>query len=252
MTKLPKELIDKIILYLDFRQVIFLGDHLIQKKAYESLEFPRDFEINISGDLNVLKLLYYNNIHVKDEYSIFHRVWKYPEVSELTCSINYKYEYSRWYIIFYIAAINGHLEVVKWLSNIHKYDNKFILSSVAKRGHLQLVKWLYNNIGVCKQDITAMYKAARNGHLEVVKWLYHTGSQTTYTIVGSSVYSGNSKLVEWVLKDMDHQDCTNIYPRDKCTEEILSLLKKYPNRECHSASCVHVTDAFIDVVRYGR
>lgn len=49
--------------------------------------------------------------------------------------------------VFYIACMNGQLDVSKWLLKIHPrlYQNvniNYIFRVVAKNGHLDMVKWL--------------------------------------------------------------------------------------------------------------
>ena len=43
------------------------------------------------------------------------------------------------------AAENGHLEVVKWLSENRKECTEYAMDSAAKNGHLEVVKWLSEN-----------------------------------------------------------------------------------------------------------
>ena len=69
------------------------------------------------------------------------------------------------------AAMNGHLDVVKWLHENRKEGCTInAMDWGAKFGHLDIVIWLHDNrTEGCTTN--AMDWAGGYGHLEVVKWL---------------------------------------------------------------------------------
>ncbi|KAG1682407.1 hypothetical protein DVH05_021030, partial [Phytophthora capsici] len=81
---------------------------------------------------------------------------------------------THWGDVANIAAKNGHVHILQWLSEIHAdrcdWDVN-ILDCAAASGHLSVVKWLH----VHRQDgctTRAMDCAAEGGHLPIVKWLH--------------------------------------------------------------------------------
>ncbi|KAG1693007.1 hypothetical protein DVH05_024043 [Phytophthora capsici] len=88
---------------------------------------------------------------------------------------------SHWGDVAIIAAQQGHLDILQWLSEFHadRCDWDDVLEYAAAFGHLPVVKWLHTN----RQDkctTKAMDKAAR-GHLDVVvqqpiRGMYHGGN----------------------------------------------------------------------------
>ncbi len=71
------------------------------------------------------------------------------------------------------ASLNGHLETLKWLRD-HGFElNKFSCSNAAINGHLEILQWIMDNGG--EWDNEAYYYAKNNGHLEVLKWIKEKG-----------------------------------------------------------------------------
>ena len=83
---------------------------------------------------------------------------------------DYKCDYA-----LYVAILNGHLDVVKYLiekcNHIPVKSNE-MLKTVCKKGNLQLLKYLIEN---CKIKFTShknvIFLTAKYGHLDVIKYL---------------------------------------------------------------------------------
>ena len=76
----------------------------------------------------------------------------------------------------YLAADNGHLDVVKYLVELGA-DNEYALKLVARDGHLDIVKYLVEQgADIHARDEDALRSAAMNGHLDVVKYLVELGA----------------------------------------------------------------------------
>ena len=118
--KLPLELLEEIVLLMDFKKVVEL--------------FPK----------------------------IAHHVYD-PEEYINNLSSGYTREAKR--NVMDLAAMNGHLEVVKWLHhNRTEGCTKCAMHYAARNGYLQIVKWLHlNRTEGCTYD--AMDYAAKNGHI---------------------------------------------------------------------------------------
>lgn len=71
------------------------------------------------------------------------------------------------------AAMNGHLDVVKWLhSNRSEGCSLFIMHYAGEHGHLDVVKWLHERLGADAEGIDgALQGAHRNGHRDIVAYL---------------------------------------------------------------------------------
>lgn len=72
------------------------------------------------------------------------------------------------------AALNGHLETIKWLSaNTMFAPSKHAIMWASEYNHLDVVMWLYKNYKWPRAEIAeAMEVAATYGNLEILKWLY--------------------------------------------------------------------------------
>src|SRR6476661_2624364 len=97
------------------------------------------------------------------------------------------------------AAMNGHLNVIKWLHENKKEGcTTRAMDWAADHGHLEIVKWLHENR---KEGCTtgAMDRAATNSHLEVVKWLHENRKEgcTTWAIDCAAV-NGHLEIVKWL------------------------------------------------------
>ena len=116
------------------------------------------------------------------------------------------------------AAMSGNIELVKWLMDAERGDdrvrlNQHTLEIAAESGNLELVKWLMRFWPhVPSHNITSF--AARSGNLELVKWLmdaekrglelkhYEYDERT----LKNAVKSGNLELVKWLMRVWPYSD----------------------------------------------
>jgi len=66
------------------------------------------------------------------------------------------------------AALNGHLEVVKYLRTVSIEWDSDTCAFAAMNGHFKLLKWVRAN--QCPWDARTCSLAASNGHLNLLKW----------------------------------------------------------------------------------
>ena len=98
-----------------------------------------------------------------------------------------------------LAAENGHLEVVKWLSENRKEGcTTDAMDRAARNGYFEVVKWLSKNR---KEGCTsnAIDWAAEKGHLEVVKWLSENRKEgCSQQAMDWAVGDGHLEIVKWL------------------------------------------------------
>ena len=116
-----------------------------------------------------------------------------------------------------LAAVNGHLKVVKWLvengCNIHQKteDKNNVLTLAARHGHLEVVQWFVENgcniHHVNDENNNALTLAARYRHFEVVQWLFENGcnihqvndkNENAQTFAANH---GNLEFIQWLFKN---------------------------------------------------
>jgi len=85
------------------------------------------------------------------------------------------------------AALNGHLDVIKWLCENRTEGCTFrAMDYAALNGHLDVIKWLCENrTEGC--TFRAMDYATKNGHPDVIKWLHENRGGYTYRAMGQTV-----------------------------------------------------------------
>ncbi|TMW66058.1 hypothetical protein Poli38472_003823 [Pythium oligandrum] len=134
------------------------------------------------------------------------------------------------------AVVNGHLDVVKWLTThrqiacgayaleraaasgnldilrwIHEQKNgdwtTDVMDAAASKGNLEMVKWLdAHRTEGCTH--AAMDRASANGHLQVIQWLHRNRSEgCTLEAMDSAAASGHLEVVRW-LHDHRLEGCT--------------------------------------------
>jgi len=100
-----------------------------------------------------------------------------------------------------LAAANGHLEIVKWLTLENKQEptatalNNSALSWAANNGHFEIVKWLVTELDQ-KIEINALKSHAvcnafLNKHFEIVKYLIKKDSKNP------TLVSRDTQLLDW-------------------------------------------------------
>lgn len=93
------------------------------------------------------------------------------------------------------AAINNHLEVLKWArANNYPWDER-TCSGAAENGHLQLLQWARTN--GCPWDVWTCHSAAVEGHLEVLQWAHVNGCPWNEDTCKYAAEHGNLKVLQW-------------------------------------------------------
>jgi Ankyrin repeats (3 copies) len=97
------------------------------------------------------------------------------------------------------AALNGFLEIVKWLhSNRTEGCTKNSMDFAAMNGHLEIVKFLHlNRTEGC--TTYAMNWATQSGHLDVVQWLHCNRTEgCTSRAMDYAAERGHLEVVKWL------------------------------------------------------
>jgi hypothetical protein len=106
------------------------------------------------------------------------------------------------------AAMNGHLETIKWLHNNNLAKaTALAMDRASMRGHLEVVKWLhYNRTGNRSEGSTgyAMIGAAMGNHWDIVKWLYHSMTEL-------QIQNECGDLRRWLKQHSLHERNISIY-----------------------------------------
>ena len=96
------------------------------------------------------------------------------------------------------AAMNGHLEVVKWLHEFRSEGcTKDAINLAACNGHLEVMKWLHENRTEGRTK-WAMSYAASNGHLEIVKWLHENKYEGCTQAMDYATRNDHLEIVEYL------------------------------------------------------
>jgi len=93
------------------------------------------------------------------------------------------------------AALNGHLEIIKWAYERKCRLNKYVCLNAAKNGHIEVLKWACEK--GCKIDNEVCINAAKNGHLEILKWAYEKGCKIDIGVYNYAKINGHLKILKW-------------------------------------------------------
>lgn len=76
---------------------------------------------------------------------------------------------------YFIAAKNGHLDILQYLheNGCPRPRTSFAIDMAVRNGHLEIVKYLHEN--GYSWNATACEKAVKNNHLDIVKYLHDNG-----------------------------------------------------------------------------
>ncbi|KAF4140885.1 putative ankyrin repeat domain-containing protein [Phytophthora infestans] len=115
-----------------------------------------------------------------------------------------------------IAAVNGHLEVVKWLmTNRHEaFELDAIMNRVASERHLAILNG-YTNIAPRGARIMTIDQAAGKGHLDVAKWLHRNRREGCSSMaINRAARNDHIEVIEWL----------NLYSSERSTPVAIKLL----------------------------
>lgn len=98
---------------------------------------------------------------------------------------------------WYYAALNGNLEIVKFIYEKCKgHCSKYIMDWAAEFGHLEILKWLYEKGLEC--GYMTMWYAVRYNHLDIVKWLHEKNENLSINMMHNAAECGHLEIVRWL------------------------------------------------------
>ncbi len=126
-----------------------------------------------------------------------------------------------------MAALNGHLDILKWARENSCPFNVTTCSNAAKKGHLHILKWARENgfpwnmntcnmaakggylhilewamANGCEWDIQQIcIKAATRGNLYILKWAIGNGHTFDYNICEQATINSSYDVVRWVIEN---------------------------------------------------
>ena len=226
MSKLPRELLEKIALYLpvDSAYVIsryaaltqfnFVPNDIANKEwnsailseNMDTIRFLQQHKVTYSGtngdnnameigNLEILKSLTANNSYYGVASSDMEKIATegYLDILEWF----FDEMKARWTLKYSdIAAKNGHLEMVKYLLKKKKNFSNKAIDYAAENGHLEVVKLLHSKRK--KGTVDAIDHSSKNGHLEVVKFLFGKGHDCTNKAIGWAAKNGHLDVVKYL------------------------------------------------------
>eukprot|EP01117_Protostelium_nocturnum_P013338 TRINITY_DN4968_c0_g1_i1.p1 TRINITY_DN4968_c0_g1~~TRINITY_DN4968_c0_g1_i1.p1 ORF type:complete len:392 (+),score=128.58 TRINITY_DN4968_c0_g1_i1:147-1322(+) len=111
-----------------------------------------------------------------------------------------------------LAALNGHLDVIKYARSIGLSWNAQTCSCAAERGHRNVIEWARQNN--CKWDAQVCESAAQGGQWEMLKWLREEGAPWDERVCSAIGIKGNLEMLKWAKN--------NGAPWDKSTTTSLA------------------------------
>ena len=111
------------------------------------------------------------------------------------------------------AALDGHLEVMKWLRA--KGCPWGIQTScwAAQGGRLEVLQWLRAQDPPCPWTSSVCSSAARQGHLDVLRWARSQGCPWDERAPWAAARNGHLKVLNWLIKE----ECP-YYKKSECRE----------------------------------
>ena len=94
------------------------------------------------------------------------------------------------------AAQNGHLEVLKWLTEIGCPYDVEVCTVAAKGGHLDTLKWAHENGYPCRAE--TVQAAAGSGKLLVLEWLHEKQCPRDAWAFNMAAAHGNFEVLKWL------------------------------------------------------
>src|SRR5579872_647404 len=109
-------------------------------------------------------------------------------------------------ICFRAAAINGHLEILKWAKTNGYTFKPSIFKFAAESGQLEILKWFWENdekLFDCRfcLNIIVASDVARQGHLEVFKWLREKNCPWDSNICSFAAMHGHLHIIQWAREN---------------------------------------------------
>ena len=126
--------------------------------------------------------------------------------------------------ILNITAVRGNLETVKVLTEMGALCLTKAMDGAALNGKLEIVKWLHENrFEGCTTK--AMDRAAGNGYIEVVKWLHENRFETFAEAIDSAAECGYLDVVQFLhLNRTEGCDFALVLATANCHFEVVKYL----------------------------
>ena len=116
------------------------------------------------------------------------------------------------------AAINGHLEIIKWTkANGHELYMDSLMRIATRNGQLEVLKWVHiikNEVNdkPCDESATSVFsmtesdpeictEAARNGHIEILKWAKENGYEWDARTCSGAAFYGQFETLKWLREN---------------------------------------------------
>ena len=131
------------------------------------------------------------------------------------------------------AALNGHLEVVIYLRKLRIRWNAKTCENAATNGHLNVVKWARAN--GCLWDEWTCSNAAANGHLNVLQWANLNQCPWDKGTCTRAAVNGHLNVLKWARANgcpWDEWTCTNAAMNGHLNVLKWARANKFPWDEC--------------------
>lgn len=100
-----------------------------------------------------------------------------------------------YYTSYYLAAKNGHFELVKWIGKHHPWKIS-ACEGAAEGGHLNILKWLIDQGFPCGNSLCTY--AALGGHVHILEWLWDQGYNFSETTCARAAEGGHFEVIKWL------------------------------------------------------
>ena len=157
-----------------------------------------------------------------------------------------------------LAAVGGHLEVVKYLVGQGADDLSAALGSAAYWGHLEVVKYLVGQGASDTSLLYALYRAVVGDHLEVVKYLVGQGASAS-SVLHYAAKGGHLEIVKYLVgqgASVTATDQEGRTPRDWAVARghtaVVSYLEGAVRAELNSLGISYTAAAFVDSASTGN
>jgi hypothetical protein len=103
------------------------------------------------------------------------------------------------------ATLGGHLDILKWIAQTERYrhlfhlrnDDEFVCNQAAIGGHFEVMKWAIEEIG-CPFDERVVENCARYNHLKLLKWLVkEKNCPWDRSVCIAAARAGNFEILKW-------------------------------------------------------
>jgi hypothetical protein len=248
MQKLPNEIIDQILYYIDDIRIC------IELKRYHPLKTKISMDqASKGGYLELVKYLHGIGKECTTDSMNFASKGGHLEVIKYLRTV-VRVEFTS--KMMGLAAENGHLEVVKYLHVVSKEGNWYssdrvaeglytmriikeyyldemciasAMISAARRGYLEIVKYLHSISKECTSE--AMNMAVCYGHLEIVKYLHVVGAECTTYAKGRASENGYLEIIKYLHSVGKYRDACGIKLASTNGHlEVVEFLKSIKNR----------------------